>query len=500
MLDELTAVECLRRLEAGELSAVELARETLSRLEAASELNAVAALDEEATLAAAAEADAARAAGSEAPLLGLPLTIKDTIAVAGLPFRSGSLARENNIAHEDSTVVARLRRAGAVVAAKTAVPEYAWSYETESALQGRTLNAFDPARTSGGSSGGEGALIGRGASIAGLGTDGGGSIRVPSHYNGIVGLRPTAGLVPETGGWPTTRDTGMLDMVCIGPMARSVGDVALLLRTIAGRDGHDPFVSVDGYTGDHRAIDTGSLRVGFYAQDGVWPASAETDETVRRAAAALEDAGAAVDEVVPPPLEEAEDVFFRMMAADGGARARADLAPAGGRHIDQMLFVLEMTKDFAVDAEGFFQLLGRWESLRSPDAAVRRRLRPRPLARDPGARAAPRLPARRRAARVVPALGERDGILDRRDAGRRRSRRDGAGDADRRPHRRQPVRRPRGPRGRRLRRGRPRRLRRGQRSASFRSTQLKFVPPSAHNPRLILCPSRPLSHKEDRFA
>jgi Asp-tRNA(Asn)/Glu-tRNA(Gln) amidotransferase A subunit family amidase len=365
MLDELTAAECLRRLQAGELSAVELAGETLARIEAASDLNAVAALDGEATLAAAAEADAARAAGSTAPLLGLPLTIKDTIAVAGMPFRSGSLAREHTIAQEDSTVVARLRRAGAVVAAKTAVPEYAWSYETESALQGRTLNAFDPARTSGGSSGGEGTLIGRGASIAGLGTDGGGSIRVPSHYNGIVGLRPTAGLVPETGHWPTTRDTGMLDMVCIGPMARSVDDIALLIRTIAGRDGYDPFVSVDGYTPDHRALDPSTLRVGFYAQDGVWPASVETEEAVRRAASALEDAGATVEETTPPALDEAEDIFFRMMAADGGARARADLAPANGRHIEQMLFVLELTKDFAVDAEGFFRLLGRWEAMRS---------------------------------------------------------------------------------------------------------------------------------------
>jgi Asp-tRNA(Asn)/Glu-tRNA(Gln) amidotransferase A subunit family amidase len=316
-------------------------------------------------LVAAAAADAARAAGSAAPLLGLPLTIKDTLAVAGLPFRSGSLAREGHVAAKDATVVARLRAAGAIVAAKTAVPEYAWSYETESALQGRTSNAFDPARTSGGSSGGEGALIGRGASIAGLGTDGGGSIRVPSHYNGIVGLRPTAGLVPETGGWPTTRDTGMLDMVCIGPMARSVDDVALLIRAIAGRDGHDPFVAVARYSGDHRAIAPSSLHVGFYAQDGVWPSSAETEEAVRRAADALQEAGAAVEEVVPPPLEEAEDVFFRMMAADGGARARADLAAAGGRHIDQMLFVLELTKDFAVSAEGFFQLLGRWEALRS---------------------------------------------------------------------------------------------------------------------------------------
>jgi amidase len=365
MLEELTAVGCLRSLETGELSAVELAEATLARIESAAELNAVAAVDRESVLAAAAQADAERAAGSTAPLLGLPLTIKDTIGVAGLPFRSGSLAREGHVAAEDATVVARLRGAGAFVVAKTAVPEYAWSYETESALQGRTLNAFDPARTSGGSSGGEGALIGRGASIAGIGTDGGGSIRVPSHYNGIVGHRPSAGLVPETGSWPTTRETGMLDMVCIGPMGRSVDDVALLLEVIAGRDGFDPFVSVAGYAGRHRDVDSGALHVGFYAQDGVWPASPETEEAVRRAAAALEEAGAAVEEVMPPPLEEANDLFFRMMAADGGARARDDLAPAGGRHIEQMLFVLDMTRDFAVDASGFFALLGRWSDLRS---------------------------------------------------------------------------------------------------------------------------------------
>jgi len=365
MLDELTAVECLQRLRAGELSAVELAQATLARIEAAADLNAVAALDAEATLREAAAADAARAAGGDAPLLGLPVTIKDTIAVAGMPFRSGSLAREGVVAGEDATVVARLRAAGAVVAAKTTVPEYAWSYETESMLHGRTVNAFDPERTSGGSSGGEGALIGRGASIAGLGTDGGGSIRVPSHYNGIVGLRPTAGLVPETGHWPTTRDTGMLDMVCIGPMARSTDDVALLLETIAGRDGRDPFVSVAGYPGGHRDVDPVKLRAGFYARDGVWPASAETEEAVRAAAAALADAGAAVEEVEPPPLEEANDLFFRMMAADGGARARADLAAANGRHTEQMLFVLELTRDFATTAEEFFALVGRWAAFRS---------------------------------------------------------------------------------------------------------------------------------------
>jgi Asp-tRNA(Asn)/Glu-tRNA(Gln) amidotransferase A subunit family amidase len=366
MLDELTAVECLRRLNARELSAVELGEETLARIDAADrELNAVAALDGDAVLAAAAEADAARRAGSTAPLLGLPVTIKDTIGVAGLPFQSGSLARAGHVAEDDATVVARLREAGAIVAAKTAVPEYAWSYETESVLHGRTLNAFDPLRTSGGSSGGEGALIGCGASLAGIGTDGGGSIRVPGHYNGIVGLRPTVGLVPETGSWPTTRDTGMLDMVCIGPMARSVEDAAMLLEAIAGRDGRDPCVAAARYAGGHRSVDPAQLRVGFYVQDGVWPASTETEAAVRRAASALEEAGALVEDVAPPPLEEANDLFFRMMAADGGARARADLAPAGGRHTEQMLFVLELTKDFAVSAEGFFTLVGRWAALRS---------------------------------------------------------------------------------------------------------------------------------------
>ncbi len=361
-----TAAEWLRRLRDRELSARELTEQTLGRIEAAGqELNAVAALDADAALAAAGEADRARADGATGPLLGLPVTIKDTLAAAGLPFRSGSFAREHHVAESDSTVVARLREAGAIVVAKSTTPEYAWSYETESALQGRTLNAFDPARTSGGSSGGEGALLGADASIVGVGTDGGGSIRVPSHYNGIVGLRPSVRLVPETGCWPTTRDTGMLDMVCVGPMGRSVDDVELILRTIAGRDDADPFVAVEGYSGDLRAVDVSSLRVGFYAQDRVWPATEGTEAAVRRAADALAGAGAAVEEVTPPPLEEATDLFFRMMVADGGARVRADLEPAGGRHIEQMLFVLEMTKGFGLDADGLFALLGRWAAFRS---------------------------------------------------------------------------------------------------------------------------------------
>ncbi len=243
MDETVSARTWLRRLDARELSSRELVAQVLSRLDAvAQQLNAVVARDNEAALAAADRADDARASGRAAPLLGLPVSIKDSLETAGLRTASGSLARVDHVPASDATVVRRLRASGAVVVCKSAVPEYTWSYETESALHGRTCNPFDAGRTCGGSSGGEAALLGADASLVGVGTDGGGSIRVPSHYCGIVGHRPTAGLVPETGCWPSTRDTGMLDLNGVGPMARFVEDLALLLPVLAGPDGCDPFV------------------------------------------------------------------------------------------------------------------------------------------------------------------------------------------------------------------------------------------------------------------
>jgi amidase len=362
---EPSATEWLRRLEAEELSAVELATHQLELLEAAdTRVAAVAAVDGDRVLGQAKEADARRAGGERAPLLGLPVTIKDSLAVAGMPHLSGSVAREGNVANEDATVVARLRAAGAIVLAKSAVPEYTWSYETESVSHGRTRNPYDPERTSGGSSGGEAALIASGASPLGLGTDGGGSIRVPSHYCGIAGLRPTARLVPETGAWPSTRDTGMLDMATIGPMARSVVDLALALDVIAGGDGIDPFVGSAPRRAPE-AVDLRALRVAFHDEDGAWPSTPETKAAIRTAAELLGERGARVDEIEPPQITEATDLFFGMMAADGGAKARADLAPAGGRHIEQMAWLLDNLGEYTLSAEGFFELVGRWSILRT---------------------------------------------------------------------------------------------------------------------------------------
>lgn len=337
----------------------------LARIDAANpRLNAVVARDDEAALAAADGADAARARGERLPLLGVPVTIKDSLATAGLATTSGSVARSGHVPERDATAVARLRAAGAIVVAKTNVPEYTWSYETENALHGRTVNPYSADRTPGGSSGGEAALLGADASVIGIGTDGGGSIRVPCHYCGIVGLRPTAGLVAETGCWPSTRDTGYVDMATLGPMARYVEDLELLLPVMAGADGVDPFVQ-GVEVRDPRAVDVASLRVGFYTYDGVWRVSDGVAAGVEGAAAALGALGCVVEEAAPPDVSGATDLFFALMAADGGAKARADLAPAAGRHVEQMSRLLEDLRPLALDAGGFFELLTRLFAFRA---------------------------------------------------------------------------------------------------------------------------------------
>jgi len=361
---EPTARELAASLAAKEMSARELAESYLARIARVNgALNAAVHVDHEATLAQADNADRALAAGERRPLLGVPVSIKDSISVAGWPCRSGSYAREHHVPKEDATAVARLRQAGAVMLCKTNLPEYTWSAETDSVIFGRTNNPYDFERTSGGSSGGEAALHAVDASPVGLGSDGLSSIRVPAHFCGTVGLRPTVGLVPETGVWPTTKDTGMLDMSTLGPMGRAVDDLALLLPIIAGPDGVDPLANASP-VGDAGTVDVAALPVGYYTDDGVATSTRGTRAAVEAAALVLARAGAAIEEASPPPLEEVPEIAFGMMAADGGARARADLAPACGRHVDQMTRLLASLEPLALTAEGYFELIGRWAALR----------------------------------------------------------------------------------------------------------------------------------------
>jgi Asp-tRNA(Asn)/Glu-tRNA(Gln) amidotransferase A subunit family amidase len=354
--DQPSATEWLRRLGHGECSSRELTEHYVRRAEDVnSELNALVGFEPELALIDAEHADKRRAAGDAAALLGLPITIKDALDVRGLVSTGGSYARAGHRPATDAAVVDRVRRAGAVILGKTNVPEYSWSFETDNAIYGRTNNPFDLDRTPGGSSGGEGALLGADASPLGIGTDGGGSIRVPAHFCGICGLRPSAGRVPETGIWPPSRASGMMDMYAVGPMGRCVADLALALEVIEGPDWMDPYVRhTPG--GDWRGVKFPDLRVATFTHDGLAVPSAATCEAVAAAAAALERAGARVSNTAPAGLAGATQLFFKTMAADGGAQARHDIAPANGKHHPQLAALLDDVAPLAVDAGGFFEL------------------------------------------------------------------------------------------------------------------------------------------------
>jgi len=178
--------------------------------------------------------------GVEGVLAGVPVTIKDSFDIAGRVTNCGSLLRRDAVAREDSTAVARLKAAGAVIIGKTSTPEFLYNYVTDNRIIGRTNHPLDETRTPGGSSGGEAAAISSFMSAGGIGSDGGGSIREPAHFCGICGLKPTPGRVPAFGHWPEIANpTGFMGVG--GPMARTAADVRLLFSVLAGHDARDPF-------------------------------------------------------------------------------------------------------------------------------------------------------------------------------------------------------------------------------------------------------------------
>jgi amidase len=248
------------------------------------------------------------------PLHGLPLTVKDTIDTQGLRTTSGSRLHKTRVPDRDATAVARLKAAGAIILGKTNTPEMAIPYETDNPVFGRTNNPHALGLTPGGSSGGEAAAIAAGLSPAGLGSDLSGSIRVPAHFCGIVGLKPTTGLVPVDGHTPTV--SGLLSIgACIGPMARTVADLALVFDVIAGA----PEKRVDPVEDDSSLQ---GLRIAWYADDGVAPVTGETRATVLAAAAVLSHAGLEVTEEQPPGVSHGARLWVKLFARAAGEQLR----------------------------------------------------------------------------------------------------------------------------------------------------------------------------------
>ena len=298
-----TATALAQLVAARAVSAREVVEAHLHRIEAVNgAVNAVVALDAERALAAADGADAALARGeSPDPLHGVPFTVKDNIAAAGLAMAIGAPERAGVVPDADATAVARMRAAGAILLGKTNCPPYGGGIETDNPVYGRTSNPYDVARTPGGSSGGEAAIVAAAGSPCGLGTDSGASIRLPAHFCGLAALKPSAGRVPLTGVLDDEGQLGALGdpRTQVGPIARSVADVALLLAVVAGPDGHDAAVAPVAL-GDPAAVAVRALRVAVHTRSEAAVADAETAAVVARCADALRAAGASVEEAEPP--------------------------------------------------------------------------------------------------------------------------------------------------------------------------------------------------------
>ena len=322
MPDELTAISSVQLaslVRARVVSPVEIIEAHLQRIDQINPLlNAIVTLAPDIMdRARAAEADLM--SGEEVgPLHGVPLTVKDTIDTSGLRTTSGSRLRAHDVPDRDATVVARLKASGAIILGKTNTPEMAIPYETDNPVFGRTNNPHALGRTPGGSSGGEAAAIAAGLTPAGIGSDLSGSIRVPAHFCGIVGLKPTNGLVPMDGHTPNA--TGLLSLgACMGPMARTVEDLSLLFRVIAG---DTQFQSRDrGPASVDRVVVRGK-RIAWYADDGVAPVTDETRAAIMAAAKSLSDAGLDVNEERPPGVSSGSALWIELFSRAASAQLR----------------------------------------------------------------------------------------------------------------------------------------------------------------------------------
>ena len=323
-----SAAQSARLIRDGELSSRALVAGYQDRISAVNPLlNAVVALADDA-LVQAEQADAELAAGQlRGPLHGVPMTIKDCFDTAGVVSTWGTAGRKNFVPAEDATVVARLKKAGAILVGKTNTPEFTLSFETHNDLFGFTHNPYELSHSPGGSSGGAAALLAVGGIGFDIGTDYGGSVRVPSHCCGTVGIKPTSGSVPRTG---LCLPPGLLgdDLSHIGPMARKVEDLALLLPIIWGPDGRDSRIAPVPLL-DADTVDLGELRCAVMVDNGVASPDSETAAVVQNVAQVLVESGMTMSDDRIPTAAQSDAVQGALWGVGVHASVQELLAAAG---------------------------------------------------------------------------------------------------------------------------------------------------------------------------
>lgn len=339
-LSAIPAAELARLVRTREVSAAEVTQAALTRIGALDgQLHAFVELAADQARTRAAEIDAALARGEDVgPLAGVPVAVKDLIATKGIITRSGSPAYQDFMPDEDDIVVERLQSADAVIIGKTTVPEFGYSAAGYSPVSPAARNPWNPALTPGGSSAGSGVAVASGMTPLALGSDGGGSVRIPASLCGLYGLKASMGRVPLYPGCRDERYPGMSSwetLEHIGPMTRTVQDAALMMSVIAGPDARDrhsiPSGDVDWLSAT--ALDVSGLRVAYSPDLGYLPVDPEVRAIVTAAARTFSDKlGCAVEEI-SPGIDNPQEHFWAMVFNDTDLRGMRAIAD---RHGDRM--------------------------------------------------------------------------------------------------------------------------------------------------------------------
>ncbi len=354
----LPATELARKIRTKECSPVEVMEAHLGRAGKVNPaLNAITHLDADRARQSAREAERELDRSTEIGLLhGVPITIKSSIEVEGLRCECGAKLRQGFVAERTAPLVKRLQQAGAIVIGTTNAPEFLMAYESDNFLYGRTNNPWNLDYTAGGSSGGEAAAIAAGCSAGGMGSDGGGSVRVPAHFSGICGLKPTPGLIPRTGHWPACLGPSAF-LGLVGPMARTVEDVRLLLEISSGVEYHDPSAApvILERPDESEVLQT---TVGWFEDYGKYAVTAETRQAVRTAAGALKDQGLTVEPIELLGMESARDLWWTMF----GVAAATLLQPLVDGHEGDLHPITQelMASHEEESATTYQQFLGAW--------------------------------------------------------------------------------------------------------------------------------------------
>jgi len=383
-----TAVETSAALAAKKVSAVELAQDAIGRIERHDgKINAVCVHDFSRALDAARAADAALARGEKKPLLGLPLTVKESYNIAGLPTTWGYPAQKDFMPGTDALSITRVKEAGGVILGKTNVPVGLGDWQSYNEIYGTTNNPYDLSRTPGGSSGGSSAALAAGFGALSLGSDIGGSLRVPAFHCGVYAHKPTFALVPSRGHTPPPFPPlpADRDLAVIGPMARSAADLSLLLDVIAGPD---PIEAGRAYRLElppPRHSKLADFRVLVIDSDSLLPTDSDVRSGIEKLAGHLGKAGATVARTSPlwPDFAAASRLYMRMLLSFLGANFQAEAytnAQTGAAQLpgddmslraERLRGVVLSHRDWVIADGGRVRLKAQWRELfNSFDAVI----------------------------------------------------------------------------------------------------------------------------------